>query len=142
MQSSAEPRWIAASVAVVVSRASGRNVSPLRRLSKLPALGEVDAALSRAGRWLRVGASRRRRAGVVRDPKRKFPLTRFFTDVFRGGDEHAAILLGRNTRAVDPRPETGRSYRVGPGMDVSPLLGKHPAAFFLIEKDDRACGKA
>jgi hypothetical protein len=84
------------SVAVVVSGTPDREVSPPRRLGKLPYFREIDMAFGRAGRTLREHASRRRRTGVVRHPIHDLPSSRILADVFSRDHGHSATLVCRN----------------------------------------------
>ena len=63
-------------------------------------------------------------------------------NIFRGDNRYAGALFGRYAGAVDAGPKSGYVDPVHPGVDVSFLFWQHAAAFFLIQKNNRAGGKA
>src|SRR5580704_1014780 len=135
-------RRIATSVAVVIGGTPCRNLRPLGRLGKLPAVRDGNAALGGSGHWLGKGTSWRRWAGVVRDPIRNLPSRSVLPDIFSGNDRHTALLFRSNAGAINAGAETCRGHLVHPGIDIRLLHGQHPSAFFLVEKDDRAGGES
>ena len=108
----------------------------------MPHFREVDAARGWTGRRLGEGASRRRRAGVVRDPIRNLPSSGVLPDIPGGDNGHAAAFVSRNARTVNAGAKTGCGYAVRPGVNVRLLLGQHPSPFFLVQKDYCSLGKA
>src|SRR6516225_8459956 len=87
------------------------------------------------------GASRRGRAGIVRNPVRDTSGARVLPDVVRGDHSYAATLGNRNSGTIDSRPEAACIYPIRPRVDISSLLGQHPSAFLLIQKNDGSLGK-
>ncbi len=132
---------VATSIAVVVGRTRSSNISPLGRLRELPYFGEGNAACCGVGWTSGKNASRRGRAGIVRHPIHDFPSRRILTDILGRDHRRATFFFRSDSRTVDAGVEARSSDGVDPGINVSFLLGKHPAALFLVKKDDRSRGK-
>src|SRR5579862_4005175 len=116
-------RRIATSVAVVIGGTPCSNIRPLGRLGELPSLCDGKAALGGSGHWPGKGTSRRRWAGVVRDPIRNLPSGSVLPDIFSGNDRHTALLFCSNAGAINAGAETCRGDLIHPGIDIRLLLG-------------------
>ena len=108
-------RRITFSVRVVIRWTSRGNIFSFGRLSKLPDIGEVDAAF----RWVRRNAgkctSRRRRTRVARDPVCDLSSGGILPNVLGGDDRCAAGFFRGDSRTINPNPKSRRLHAVHPG---------------------------
>ena len=80
----------------------------------------------------------RRRTRVVEDEVRQLAIANIFANIVGGDDGHPIALVYRNTRAVDSRAQSSVSQFINPGAQVRVVIFGKPAAFFDIQKNNRA----
>src|ERR1019366_4665324 len=113
-----------------------------RRLRELPGIGEGHATTIGPWRPLRKNAARRRTALVVADEEMDLAAIRMIANIVGRHHRDAIRLAKRNAGAIDTGTIASAHHAIHPGMNVSALFGQHAPALLLIEKQDRATGKA